>query len=181
MIYIFIITLDVSQIVCSYTLNLTNHLLLQNCAHLLATKKLIHRAAPLRSWGIPESQFSNLALIPKFVPPRKRGYPQLSIKLNTHTQTPSIKAFYFEFAGVYVPKTLHMRDHWESCLLPDKSRITSLMNLLSCTILSAGRSIFGALSHLQHHLASLTVDCHMAEVQTELELHQAMKYQTIVA
>lgn len=32
---------------------------------------------------------------------------------------------------------------------------------------TGGRSIFGALSHLQHHLASLTVDCHIAAVQTE--------------
>lgn len=31
---------------------------------------------------------------------------------------------------------------------------------------TGGRSIVGALSHSQHHLASSTVDCHIAAVQT---------------
>ena len=32
---------------------------------------------------------------------------------------------------------------------------------------TGGKNIFGSLSRLQHHLASLTVDCHMVVVQTE--------------
>ena len=41
---------------------------------------------------------------------------------------------------------------------------------------TGGRNIFGALSHLQHHLTSSTVDYHTAEVQTEAKKKRSLNW-----